>query len=238
MTTGFEARVQSVITRAHQDERDRVARRVDAVLDAGLTSFESLLAIAQDPAAQVDIRIDVCWLLGQLREKRAVTALLRAFQDQDSVLMWEAAKALVELQSRRSTKPLITILMDDASANRRSAAAWALGLVGDARSLDALVHVLANEREDPDVRAHAAEALGHLAEGRKDEQIGTPLLIGLRDRSPQVRFWSAFALGSLGDVRAIPELERLVATDHVSVPGWWAVSKEASDAMRRIREKC
>jgi HEAT repeat protein len=237
MTTGFEARTQAVIDCAPPDSRDRVTRRIDFVLHAGATSFESLLTLAQDSTAPLSVRIDVCWLLGQLREKRAVPALLYAFQDEHSTLTWEAAKSLVMLQSKRSTKPLITIFLDDVSGDRRSAAAWTLGLLGDARAIDTLVHVLANERDLPDVRAHAAEALGHLAEGRQAERIGPLLLTALHDQSAQVRFWSAFALGSLGDPRAIPDLERLVATDHVSVSGWWKVSKEAADAIGHIRER-
>jgi HEAT repeat protein len=85
--------------------------------------------------------------------------------------------------------------------------------------------------------AQAAEALQCSHEPRA---IG-PLIEALRDASAEVRFWAAFALGELGGLgtpgvsEAVPELERLAATDQEVVPGWWSVSKEAADALDRLR---
>jgi HEAT repeat protein len=63
------------------------------------------------------------------------------------------------------------------------------------------------------------------------------LINGLGDTSVEVRFWSAFALGELKVRRAVNKLEKLVAKDDEILPGWWSVSKEASDALDRIRSK-
>ncbi len=75
-----------------------------------------------------------------------------------------------------------------------------------------------------------AEALANL----RDRRAVRPLIAGLKDASTGVRFWSAFALGQLGDTRALPELKRLEAADKAALPGWWKVSKEASDAIELI----
>ena len=97
--------------------------------------------------------------------------------------------------------------------------------------MDALLQTLADRQEDPDVRAHAAEALGHMADrlGAREGDVLAALLRSLTDPSAYVRFWSAFALGNLGDPRAIPALERLAERDTQSVPGWWSIRKEALD---------
>ena len=56
----------------------------------------------------------------------------------------------------------------------------------------------------------------------------------LQAPEPEVRFWSAFALGQLRDRGALPALERLATTDRAVVPGWWAVTEEARDAITAI----
>ena len=65
----------------------------------------------------------------------------------------------------------------------------------------------------------------------------TPVLIGtLQDASSEVRFWSAFALGQLGDARAIPALEQLAMRDKTAVANWGTVREEALDAITQIHE--
>ena len=51
-----------------------------------------------------------------------------------------------------------------------------------------------------------------------------------------MRFWSAFALGRVAGADAIPAPEGL-ASDGAVVSGWWAVGKEAADAISSIRER-
>jgi HEAT repeat protein len=61
------------------------------------------------------------------------------------------------------------------------------------------------------------------------------LLKALEDETPEVRFWSVFALGLLGDIRAVPRLEHLAAQDHEVVDGWWEVSREAEESLALLR---
>jgi hypothetical protein len=46
-----------------------------------------------------------------------------------------------------------------------------------------------------------------------------------------VRFWSAFALGSMRYHAALPVLRKLAAGDTASFGNWWTVGEEASDAV-------
>lgn len=87
----------------------------------------------------------------------------------------------------------------------RCHAAQALGRIGNARALDALIACLMDE--DADVRADAAEALGLLG-GRA---AGAALLESLRlDPCPDVKINAIAALGRLGHREATPTLRRLV----------------------------
>jgi HEAT repeat protein len=96
--------------------------------------------------------------------------------------------------------------------------------------------VLARRLSDPDecpsVRAHAAEALGHLlqfepvlAENR------SAIVASLTDPEPEVRFWCAFAAGALELQESRRKLERLLADDTL-VEGWWTIGEEAEWALR------
>jgi HEAT repeat protein len=148
-----------------------------------------------------------------------------------------AAQALVLLPGRRVQRQLERLLRSHHSPMVRARAAWTLGFHPQgAQALDALLKTLADRDEDPDVRAHAAEALGHMADrlGERDADVLAALLRSLTDTSAFVRFWSAFALGNLGDPRAIPALERLAERDTQSVPGWWSIRKEALDSIEQI----
>ena len=122
-------------------------------------------------------------------------------------------------------------------------AAWALGfgeipenlLLGAVR---ALLDVLVDSTCPGPVRGQAAEAVAeqlefsdHLDPARLDAE--TSLTDMLNDPSAQVRFWCAFGLGKLQTTAALPTL-RALTVDTTSVPGWWTVGEEASDAINTI----
>jgi HEAT repeat protein len=159
-----------------------------------------------------------------------VSVLLTAFNDQDLQLSWEAAKSLALLKSKRALRPLIAALYGDGDQNRRQAAAYALGWLGDKRAVEALIDALSDAGEAAAVRGQAAESLGNL----RDTRALSPLIAALKDESVEVRFWSAFALGQLGNQKALPALRRLARSDKAFLRGWWEVRKEASDAIERI----
>jgi HEAT repeat protein len=110
---------------------------------------------------------------------------------------------------------------------------YACAFLGDSRvATDALIAVLEDREEDPQVRGAAAEWLG----GR-DDQRGVPALLrGLEDPSDDVRFWSAFALHhTRGNPDVVAALERIARDDSGFVPNWGSVRREAADALASIR---
>jgi HEAT repeat protein len=166
--------------------------------------------------------------------KRRLAALAHA---NDEAEIDRAAQALAETPGRQVRKGLQELLESHAAAGVRAKAAWALGFHSQGHlATESLLSALQARHEDADVRAHSAEALGHLADrlGEREAEALAALLHALRDPSADVRFWAAFALGNLGDEAAIPALERLAARDTESVPGWWSIRKEANDSIKQI----
>lgn len=117
--------------------------------------------------------------------------------------------------------------------------AYVLTWIRDRRAAPTLTEVLRNIHEHAEIRAQAAEGLAEAfdycpatvkrqADYRKASLV---LRTALADPSPEVRFWSAFALGKMRDRTARPVLAHLAETDHVMSKGWWTVAEEAQDAI-------
>jgi HEAT repeat protein len=143
---------------------------------------------------------------------------------------FEAAKAIWEDSDASLERPLILALRNGRRPFNRAAAAYAMQLLKTPRIIRALERTVENKSENPRVRGEAAEALAH---GHR-KQSHDVLLKGLSDRSKDLRFWCAFALGEMAEERAIVALRRLVATDKRIVKGFWSVAKEAADAIENI----
>lgn len=233
MSSYLESKFQEINAELSADLHDATRQYFITLQELKVNSFEALLNVAEDENYNVEVRSIACWVLGKIRDKRAVGALLKAFKDQDTHLYWEAAKALGFVGSKRAVRPLAASLLESDSSYRRAAAAHALGLIGDKRSLEPLLQVLLNPHEDSKTRGEAAEALANL----NDPRAVDPLIKALQDESTEVRFWSAYALGEIGDERAVPELKRLAATDEAIVPEWGKISSEAANAIEQIHSR-
>lgn len=175
-------------------------------------------------------RSRAAYVLGQIRDTRAVEPLLILIQDANENVRSNTAYSLGRLGDRRAVEPLIQALHDEHSTTRYNAAA-ALGELGDARATEPLVRLLndsdnslryrvvialgalGNTHAVPPlisalldhyeiVSRAAAESLGNLQDTRAVE----PLLAALHATSLVVRRAAAAALGHIGDLRAVPAL--------------------------------
>ena len=181
-------------------------------------------------------RAEACWLLGKRRERKAISALLRALQHNDAGVRWEAAKALAVISHSDSIRPLIRLMRHGRAANIRQAATYALSFMFSKHSKQAarsLLSVLNKQKEKAAVRAQAAEGLGNLLYRPAFKSLAS----ALNERNVQVRFWSIFALGKLGDTRALPKLKEIAQRDSGILSGWWSIKKEARNAIRAINHK-
>jgi HEAT repeat protein len=118
------------------------------------------------------------------------------------------SEAILQLQpgkidDARAISALVSILCNDADLNIVEDATWALVRYG-AAATSALLNQIGHD--NPRVRHNIAHALGKLAAG----QALAPLMVATQDTDASVRLKSVYALGQLGDIRAIEAIiERL-----------------------------
>ncbi|MBZ0111740.1 MAG: HEAT repeat domain-containing protein [Thermoanaerobaculia bacterium] len=212
----------------------RVAARRDiaALRKAADLTPEALGVLLADDSAEPRLRLLAAWLTGLVREQALTPVLESVVVTTTNIeVLWEVAKALCRLEADPAV--FRQLLESDSSVEHRKAAAFALGSLEDNSAVRLLIKILASEEEDAGLRAQVAEALGYL---RNSMALYT-LMAAAVEAPPEVRFWSVFALGTLGDERARPLLERISRTDHVEVEGWWPVSQEAISALEELMDR-
>lgn len=186
------------------------------------------------------------WTLGVLSEvpvPAARSAISTCIRDPEIRVRAAAAYALGAQGSREVTATLLTALRDK-DLNVRFAAAVALARVKDPKSIDGLI--VACTDEDEDVRAYSALALGDIGDRRATAAVLERLerdhvaqvrgfagmaLSKLRDPASLTRLMShaeveadpkalaatLYALGELGDRRALPIVQRFIKHPHEEV---------------------
>lgn len=105
----------------------------DAILRFGRDATLPLVAELERPYASAH----VAWALGQIKDPRALEALVGAVRSKNSSLRWSAAHGLGFLRDKRA-QPALLERLRDRSENVRIAAIESLGKLGDAEALAAL----------------------------------------------------------------------------------------------------
>jgi hypothetical protein len=159
----------------------------------------------------------------------------------------------------RAAVPQLVTLLDHPQWIVRGETVTALGRLGDASVVPAMRPLLGDpadwlRQRTADALAGiggdaALEALWHEFEHRRFPRIGyiastlalfTPevvprLLAAVDSTDPDQRYWAAVALGSTGDDRAVPVLERLMAGDRGVTVFDGEVRTAAKKALRTLR---
>lgn len=157
--------------------------------------------------------------------------LLRRIDNGTREEIWEAAKQLDSLVTD-IVLFLIHLLQKGERPETRAAAAYTLGFGRFASARTSLEQVLQNTSEDASVRGHAAEALSYI---QSRESVGV-LLKQLDDKNPAVRYWCTFALGQIGDIRALAALQQLVDNTDDEVYEGHSLRNEAINAVAEIKQ--
>jgi HEAT repeat protein len=232
MDKEFKTKLTSIIGQLDPDARKIGMEDIESVLQAGGDSCENLTELLKRKETPKEIREKACWLIGRLGDKGAMPLLVDTLADEDAGLRAEAARSLGTFGDDRAVPHLISALLRDNDNYVRMYTAYSLGLLGTSEGSKALMKALENENEDPGVRGMAAESLGNL----RYKDAADLLIEGLRDKTVEVRFWCIFALGEMGEVRALAQLERLAKTDPESLEGWGSIREEALAAIRLIKD--
>jgi HEAT repeat protein len=163
-----------------------------------------------------------------------INRLLLAIESGPDVDMWEAAKELSALDSLvADTVQSLVALLKAERPDTRAAAAYVLGFGRCASARGVLEEVVDDIQEEPFVRGHAAEALAYIP---SKESVDV-LLRHLTDESSDVKYWCAFALGQIGDDRAVPALTQLAERAREECHKGFSLRDEARDALAHIRQR-
>lgn len=152
-----------------------------------------------------------------------------------------AALMILPRKLDRSTSSLLEFyFLNGGLMKRRAAAGLALLQCPTLQVARCFLSCLKDANSPTALRGIAAEGLGAFLSGNNRQsalrkQAEDTLLKCLRDRSPTVRFWSAYSLGILRCTRATGQLKIIAKRDRATCAGWWRVCDEAADAILRIQ---
>jgi HEAT repeat protein len=126
----------------------------------------------------------------------AVSSLIKALQDREDQVRWEAAKALVDIASPKAASALVATLRDEEGDVRWLAAEALIALGADA--IEPLLQGLVEYPGSPFIRAGAHHVFHELVPGPLEELV-LPVLVALdgpapEDRAPVAAYESLEAL--------------------------------------------
>lgn len=163
----------------------------------------ALLELSRGASAG-DLTQAVVEALGDIGDKRAVSALERAVKSSDRFVEVEAAYSLARLGQKDMAGKLSDNLKSDPGAEKVGIlAAYYLAKLDHASGLDHLVGLM--KRTDGGYAALAAEALGK----SENPRAVLPLVEAARSEDSSLRLSVARSLGRLGGKRALSALKQL-----------------------------
>lgn len=177
-----------------------------------------LTALLQDRS--LEVRLSVCWALGQLGEIGAVEGMIRSLTSGSRLAALSVANIIRLLGSR--TVSILEGLLSHADDNVRVMAINLLGEFKDRGARALLLPYLASP--NPEIKIAVCRALAALGE----RSAGPHLVPLLADDSWEMRAKTAWALGKLGFKEAIPQLIVCLGDR-----AWW-VRLNSGEALARM----
>jgi HEAT repeat protein len=204
-----------------------------------------------DPAA----RRQGAEFLAQSRDQKAGPYLMKALSDASAPVRATAADGLCQLVYREATPEIIELLLTDKDIQARQQAASSLSYMMDQSAGPALVKALKDEA--PGVRYAAANTLGAIHYAQAEEPLislladdgmrrvaisalgqlqskkaGPAIFKALSDKDQYTRLEAVRALGSIGDLSAVPELKKRL--DKAEIP---SVRVEAALSLAKMGQQ-
>ena len=195
------------------NERDKYQNILQELISLGTSAVPSLIGALTNSRETPEVCVGAARALGEIRDERAIAPLLSVCNltnEEGDPLDYLIVPALANFGA--SALPHLIAALTDRKQDvlTRSAAAWALGMLGEPQILELLVERLRDVNEASRVRSHAADGLGKLG----DRRAVAPLMEMLSwDVDADLRQSIARALGFLEDARAVEHLIRVLQTD-------------------------
>ena len=234
-----------LLAKQSRNTNPEIRRRIMEVFSkiGGADEVPAVIAALGDPVA--DVQLTAVTALRQLRQYIKPDRLLEQLANADPHVRAAAARFYGEYGDRRFANNVATLLFDE---NRyvRNAAVEALGKLGDCSATGMLVEVLTQQHPHgessgtPNIQgngvvigttrnlppflsgmellAHKAEAIKILGDLHADEAVVPIIENGLQANDSQLVAISAYALGQIGDRRAVGALVGLVQGFYAKLP--------------------
>ena len=207
-------------------------RGVRAVAVCGLRSSEyidRIIEMLKDEDAEV--RADAAFMLGRLRDKKAIKSLRTLLYDKRTIVRIQAADALCKIGGSEAIRQLISATLD-ATISIRENAAFALGETGDSLGVQPLINLLHDKMIS--VRIVAIDALAKI----RDPRAIPSLYSMLKDDDPQVREQGVLALKKHTDIAMlIDALDNKIVNVHNNAQYMlWLMSGQSFDDKAQWQE--
>lgn len=225
----------TIVENSDDSNRVQTVAQLRGIVSSGRASIIGLNEIISNPN---DLRLTTIWLIGKLQladfANRLLEIMLESPSDEELVVYCATALSMLEPQSvpRIVINRLIYQVDKGSTTLIRWNCAYVLGFLGVQEATSILRSILTNRTNETILRTQCAEALAYLG----DKESVPTLLQGLKEASPEMRFWCLFALGELADTSVLKEIEALFH-DETVVNGFWAISQEAREVHARILER-
>jgi len=154
----------------HDDVRWAAA---DALLSFKTADVTSRLVRILSSDKKAERRATAAYAIGRFRDAAAFQPLLAALRDLDARVRARACAAAASYGDRAAVEPIIANLQNDKDTRSRLAAAQALGVVRDERSVRPLAEALNDKKAE--VRAAAAASLAAVGDARAMDPLRTRL---------------------------------------------------------------
>lgn len=192
----------------------------------GISTVPYLIAVLEDKSVNRDSRKVVCDLLGDMKAKDAVPALIYTLKNKSYTVRAAACKALGKIADPQAVFPLLGMLKDE-EGRVKETAIYAL-ISFDETTIPVEVEKLLKDTEER-VRIAAATLLNDKLDSRTAEACRQALQ---KDKVGEVRAIAAAVLGGLKDIDAVDALMETVVED----PDY-RVRESAAEALGKIGEK-
>jgi HEAT repeat protein len=212
------------ITRRIADRFDEASSRellarVESILAPRVDSADDLRALVtgNDPVEARELGL---WLLARTGDPNAPAIARQCLHDPEPSMRAEAVRTLALVTDDPET--LVSVFENDASAEVRKFAVWALGYCATP-PYELLRSIAGNDQLPVAIRDHATEALGR--PGANENVASLSEL--LRDPEEAIAYSAAYALGQIGGPAAEDALQRFLQAPPPGPPRVLAEARRA-----------
>ncbi len=216
-----EAAVDKIIGLLSDPDETVRSEAVAAIARIGAAGKSAKLMDLAENGSPWQTRAAAMQALGLVKEKAALSLLLKAAEDRKWEIRFHALNALGNLGDV-AAGPKVAERLKDSDRRIRAAAAWTLGSLGDPAALPVLHGVIESFKDEgPAFRASVVYAIGLLGGKEDAEKIFALLKSPLLEGDPFTRGAAAHVLGEMGFEKAEADLTRMLLAekDHAAVFG-------------------